>query len=81
MDVNDNDPVFKNTPYKFNVTEERPGGTFVGLVMVSIQKYDTVYFKWISNERSFYSKFMKKGTSNIEIKLLRKGHIQRLLPS
>ena len=34
LDVNDNDPEFVNTPFEFNVTEEQPGNTFVGIISV-----------------------------------------------
>ena len=34
LDENDNAPIFNKTRYDFNVTEEKPSGTYVGSVAV-----------------------------------------------
>ena len=34
IDVNDEDPVFEDSEYSFNVTEEQTNGTYVGTVKV-----------------------------------------------
>ena len=52
MDINDNDPEFVNTPYVFNVTEEQPGNTFVGLISVCCMEWVfLVYLNMLLNAK------------------------------